>query len=126
MVAAFDIRNDAPQTLSLDDERDLRWYYNESEGLYAGLRSTFGLQIERLQAGLIGTFAHADSWAVHEEMVERLDNGRERRCMHRRLILCGMRRARTLERVYEEPSGKVSATPVYVRDRFGKLAQLAM
>lgn len=110
--------------LQRDDELDLAWQFNEAEGALGGLRSTFGAMCERLAAGLKSD-PGGRSNVTDDEMVDRLDAHMARRRIHRRLLAIG-HHARTLERVFEEPSGRVSPVPVYVAHRFGNLAALAI
>ncbi len=121
MVAAYALpeRSSAP-SLTLDDENDLRWYYNESEGQLGGLRSNFGAQLERAASRLAPGFSYSDP---DGDMVDRLDAHRARRLVHRRLLAC-RHHARILEAVFDEPHPSM-IPGVYVRDRFGRLAGVA-
>lgn len=129
-------------SLTLDDERDLRWYFNESDGAYGGLRSNFGAQLERAAALASGRRRKLDEQLedepqlarrmpdvddVYDEearMIARIDSMRDRRVVERRLELVDAVHARSLERTFtvEIWSGDRS----YVELRFGRLAALAV
>lgn len=103
---------------TLDDRRDLVWYFNEADGDYGGLRSSFGAQIDRLRWGLEPT--SMSPFDVDSDIVERLERTREAAAIYRRLQSCGSERARVLRLVFERADH-----PASVAQRFGELSGLA-
>lgn len=139
--------------LGIDDAGALRRYFNESESVYAGLRSTFGAQAERaaqvqkhvpkscraltekggpctcqIEAGpwmrASDSTGFVDTWAMHEEIVDRIDSMRERSRIAARLELAGQEHARALERTYSVELW--SGDRAYVDVHFGPLAAIAV
>lgn len=105
-------------SLTIDDRRDLFWYFNDEVADFGGLRSNFGAMLERIRfrlpPGLLGP-EH-----IEDLLVQRLEHVDGRRLMHRRLTACGTHEARTLRLVFEE-----TEDPTHVAELFGELAALA-
>lgn len=104
--------------LTLDDRRDLLWYFNEADGDFGGLRSSFGAQIDRLRWRIVPSAV--DPRTLDDDIIHRIERAGARARIYRRLALCGAPHARTLRLVFEwadAPSGVVA--------KFGELAALA-